>query len=192
MYYSWQSFFFLSLFIQYYMHYHSRFHSDYSLCDCLSFLSKETSSISTKNKYEIIWIAWIAFGCFVVMVCKWNFFSSGLSPVSRYSSERISADDTSRTEHYPWQRHLRESPPVFEQPSPAYDTHSLPQTRRQSRIHLSPIQTIPIRINHHQGSSNPVSPSLHTMSPPSYTELFLTPRTLTNRSETSVAHSALS
>lgn len=161
--------FFHFLLIQYYMYYHSHLYNNYSLWNCLSFLSKETSSISTTNKYEII-------GNYVDSVHHWNLFSSGLPFTTQQSSEQISEEETSRTEHYPWQRYLRES---------------LPPARRQSQFHFSPIHTVPIRINLHQSSSNPVSPSLHSMSPPSYAELFLTPRTLANRSETSVAHSTL-
>ncbi|UJR31004.1 hypothetical protein I4U23_018515 [Adineta vaga] len=98
------------------------------------------------------------------------------------SHERQAQDayiiDFTRTNRSQQQRRPRGPPPVFEQSPPAYDTTIIP-TRRQPASFYLPVRTGPYSKTARQSPST-ITPSIHSIMPPSYAEIFLTPHTLSD------------
>ncbi|CAF4333816.1 unnamed protein product, partial [Rotaria magnacalcarata] len=68
--------------------------------------------------------------------------------------------------------------PAIEQSPPAYYITTI-DTRRQSIPRFSSIRTIPTS-TYANRSSPMIAPSIHSIMPPSYAEIFLRPHTLPN------------
>ncbi len=94
---------------------------------------------------------------------------------SDLSYEYRPQDAHPRPYSYQQQRRLREPSAVFEQQPPLYNR----PIRGQQLPLFSPVYTTPTRTNV-QPIRISLTPSIHTGSPPSYEEIFLTPHRLTD------------